>query len=211
MTGETTDSHVEPTGALADQLDARERRFVEEYLIDLDPKRAALAAGYAETTAHVKSYGWVCKGGTKPHVFTAIREAMAARSERTQIDADWVLTRLADEATADLADLYEDGGGLKPVAEWPLIWRQGLVSGLDVDEAFEDGEKQGQVTKVKLSDRIRRIELIGKHINVQAFTERKEIGGIGGGPVVVEDLSLREAVRRLLSMADLATRDGCNG
>ena len=132
---------------------------------------------------------------------------MAARSERTQIDTDWVLTRLADEATADLAELYDDGGSLKPVAEWPLIWRQGLVSGLDVDEEFENGEKQGQVTKVKLSDRIRRIELIGKHVNVGAFIERKEIGGIGGGPVVVEDLSLREAVRRLLSMADLATRD----
>ena len=177
-----------PTGE-ADELDAREQRFVDEYLIDLDPKKAALRAGYAETTAHVKSYGWVCKGGTKPHVFAAITKAMAARSERTRIDTDWVLTRLADEATADLAELYDESGGLKPVVDWPLIWRQGLVAGLDVDEEFEDGKKTGRVTKVKLSDRIRRIEMIGKHVNVGAFVERKELGGIGGWPAEVKDVT----------------------
>jgi phage terminase small subunit len=204
----TFSAWVNPKSASTDRLDAREQRFVDEYLIDLDPHRAALDAGYAETTARVKSYGWVSRSeSTKPHVLAAILQAMAARSERTKIDADWVLTRLADEATADLAELYDDGGGLKPVAKWPLIWRQGLVAGLDVDEEIKDGEKLGQVTKLKLSDRIRRLEMIGKHVDVQAFSERKEIGGIGGGPVVVEDMSLREAVRRLLSMADLALQD----
>ena len=62
-----------------------------------------------------------------------------------------------------------------------------------------NGQKLGQVTKVKLSDRIRRIELIGKHVNVQAFAERKEIGGIGGGPLKVEDLSTTEAARLILA------------
>ena len=164
------------------QLDAREQRFVDEYLNDLDAKRAAISAGYAESTANCKSFGWVRQSqSTKPHVLEAIAVAKAERSERTQIDADWVLTRLAAEATADLADLYADGGALKPISEWPLIWRQGLVGGLDVDEQFADGVKLGQVTKVKLSDRIRRLELIGKHVDVGAFAERKEIGGIGGG------------------------------
>ena len=119
---------------------------------------------------------------------------------------DWVLMRLAAEATADLADLYENGG-LKPITDWPLIWRQGLVSGLDVDETFLGGEKLGQVTKVKLSDRIKRIELIGKHINVQAFAERKEIGGIGGGPIEINDLSLTEVARRIAFVLAKATQD----
>jgi len=80
---------------LADKrFDAREQRFVEEYLIDLDPKRAALAAGYAASTADIKSYGWVSNSkSTKPHVFAAIIDALAARSERTQITADRVLAR----------------------------------------------------------------------------------------------------------------------
>ena len=91
--------------------------------------------------------------------------------------------RLTGEATADLAELFAENGGLKPIADWPLIWRQGLVSGLSVNEDIEDGTKVGQVTKVKLFDRIKRLELIGKHVDVQAFAERKEIGGIGGGPM----------------------------
>ncbi len=55
----------------------------------------------------------------------------------------------------------------------------------------------GQVTKVKLSDRIKRLELIGKHVDVQAFAERAEIGGIGGGPMQVEDMILMEQARRI--------------
>ncbi len=179
-------------------LTPKQQRFVDEYLIDLDPKRAAISAGYAESTANCKSFGWVSESqSTKPHVLAAIAVAKAERSERTRIDADWVLTRLADEATADLADLYADDGALKPIGDWPLIWRQGLVSGLDVGETFVEGAKLGQVTKLKLSDRIKRIELIGKHVGVGAFAERKEVGGIGGGPVQVEDLSVTEAARRI--------------
>ncbi len=59
------------------------------------------------------------------------------------LHADWVLTRLTAEAEADLTDLYAVDGELKPVRDWPLIWRQGLVSGLDVDEQFKDGRKLG--------------------------------------------------------------------
>ena len=81
----------------AKQLDAREQRFVDEYLIDLDPKRAAIEAGYSASTADIKSYGWVSKSkSTKPHVFAAIAEEQADRSERTQITQDWVLQTVYD-------------------------------------------------------------------------------------------------------------------
>lgn len=148
----------------------KQQRFVSEYLIDLNATAAAKRAGYSEKTADQQGSQLL----VNIKVADAIAKAQAARSERTEIDADWVLKRLGDEATADLADLYDDSGALLPIAEWPLIWRQGLVAGLDVDEEFKEGEKIGQVTKVKLSDRIRRIELIGKHVNVQAFKDKME-------------------------------------
>ncbi len=81
------------------------------------------------------------------------------------------------------------------------------MSCLDVDETIVGGEKQGQVTKIRLSDRIRRLELIGKHINIQAFAERKEIGGIGGGPIEVNDLSLTEVARRIAFVLAKASQD----
>jgi phage terminase small subunit len=62
------------------------------------------------------------------------------------------------------------------VKEWPLIWRQGLVAGVEIDALYgEDREQVGQTKKLKLSDRIKRIELIGKHVSVQAFREKVEI------------------------------------
>ncbi len=160
----------------------KQQRFVEEYLIDLNATQAAIRAGYKHPDNGRQLL-------TKTHVAEAVAVAQAKRSERTKIDADWVLARLAGEATADLADLYDENGGLKPIAEWPLVWRQGLVAGLDVDEEFKDGEKQGQVTKVKLSDRIKRLELIGKHVDVQAFAERHEHTGKAGGPVEHKDVN----------------------
>ncbi len=45
---------------------------------------------------------------------------------------------------------------------------------------------------------IRRIELIGKHIGVNAFADRKEVSGVGGGPIKVKDeLSQMEVARRI--------------
>jgi len=95
------------------------------------------------------------------------------RSERTKINADWVLQRLALEAEADLADLYNEDGAIKSIHDMPLIWRQGLIAGVDVSQMF--GDDDGTITKIKISDRIKRIELIGKHVDVSAFQENMNL------------------------------------
>jgi phage terminase small subunit len=160
-------------------LNAKHQRFVDEYLVDLNATQAAIRAGYSAKTAGSQGFDLL----KKPEVEAALAEAQAERSERTKIDADWVLTRLASEATADLADILDDAGSIRPVAEWPLIWRQGLVSGIDVTENTVEGVKMGETVKLRLSDRIKRIELIGKHVDVRAFSERHEHTGAGGGPI----------------------------
>lgn len=154
-------------------LNAKQARFVEEYLIDLNATQAAIRAGYSARSAEVTGSRLL----SHAKVSAAISEAQDKRSKRTGIDAAWVLSRLADEATADLADILDGTGAIRPVVDWPLIWRQGLVAGLDVYEEMVDGAKVGQTVKVKLSDRIKRIELIGKHVNVGAFREQVEHSG----------------------------------
>ena len=153
------------------ELTAKQAQFVKEYLIDLNATQAAIRAGYAESGAAVEG----CRLLTNPKVAEAIAALQAERSKRTEIDADWVLRRLAAIADADLSDLYDAEGGLKPAKEWPEVWRKGLVAGVDVLEKFEvvDGERQrvGLVQKVKLADRLKGLELIGKHVAVQAFKE----------------------------------------
>ena len=165
----------------------KQEAFVREYLIDLNATQAAIRAGYSERTAASQGERLL----RNVDVAAAIKAAQDERAERTQVDADWVLKRLNLEATADLADLYDEAGGLRPVHEWPLIWRQGLVAGIEaVEEKDHEGRVIGVVKKVKLSDRIKRIELIGKHVGVQAFKERIEHTGEMAINVLPEDAGL---------------------
>lgn len=147
-------------------LNERQQRFVEEYLKSPDnAAKAAVAAGYAESGAKSRA----SKLLQDPRIAKLVKEGKAQAQEDSGIDAAWVLKRLADEAEADLAELYEQDGSLKPVHEWPLIWRQGLVAGI---ESVSVGDSGAVLTKVRLSDRTKRLELIGKHIDVSAFEDR---------------------------------------
>lgn len=159
-------------------LTAKQQRFVAEYLIDLNQTQAAIRAGYSDKTAAEQASRLL----TNVKVADAIQAAMKARSERTQIDADWVLKRLARDATADLADLYTEHGTLKPVHEWPIAWRTGLVAGIETVQERDGEDAEGKpvystVRKVKLLDRTKLVELIGKHVEVGAFKEKVEHSG----------------------------------
>lgn len=161
-------------------LTAKQQRFVDEYLLDLNATQAAIRAGYSAKTANQQGPRLL----EDVEVRAAIDAAKSERAEETKIDAAWVLTRLAEEAAADIADLYDDSGNLRPVGEWPMVWRRGLVQGIEVEELFEgrgDGrERTGVVRKVRLSDRVRRVELIGKHVGVNAFQDQVKFEGLTG-------------------------------
>ncbi len=157
------------------KLTPKQRLFVKEYLVDLNATQAAIRAKYSKRTA--KQIG--TENLSKPDVMRAIIAGMRSREEKVETSAEWVLKALHGEAVADIADLYTESGRLRPVNEWPLVWRTGLVTGVKVKQGFEykDGEKfpVGVVTEIKLSDRIKRLELIGKHHAM--FTDNVNLGG----------------------------------
>lgn len=158
----------------------KQEAFVREYLIDLNATAAYGRAGYRArgNAASVEAHKLL----RNPNIASLIAAAQQKRAEKTEIDAEWVLRRLHGDATADLADLYDANGHLKPVGEWPMVWRTGLVVGVETalerDGADEDGNPQFvTVRKVKLSDRVRMLELIGKHVVVGAFKDKIEHSG----------------------------------
>ncbi len=67
-------------------------RFVEEFLKDLNAADAAKRAGYSKRTARQKGY----KLRQEPEIQDAIIVAMQARSERTEVDQDWIVERLVE-------------------------------------------------------------------------------------------------------------------
>lgn len=150
-------------------LKGKQAAFVLEYLKDLNATQAAIRAGYSAKTA-----GQIGDENLKkPQIAEAIEKAKAERSERTKVDADWLLTRLANEADADLADLFDENTcALKPVHSWPKIWRQGLVAGIETRQERSDDETLADIVKVKLADRNAKLKMIGDHIGVQAFKQQ---------------------------------------
>jgi phage terminase small subunit len=164
-------------------LTPKQLRFVDEYLVDLNASAAARRAGYSPTRADAMGH----ENLRKPEIAAAIAAAQAKRAERTRIDADWVLQRLAQIADADMADLFGPDGCLLPVASWPGVWRRGLVVGLDVvEEPRGPDAPPAMVRKVKQADRLKVLELIGRHVLVGAWRDKLELSGADGGPVQVE-------------------------
>ena len=75
-------------------LTAKQARFVEEYLVDLNATQAAIRAGYSPKTAQVIG----AENLIKPMVAEAVRAAQAARSARTELTQDYVVRGLMKEA-----------------------------------------------------------------------------------------------------------------
>lgn len=150
-------------------LTAKQARFVEEYLIDLNATQAAIRAGYSEATA--RSIG--AENLTKPDILEAIIEAQAKRSERTKIDADYVLQRLVAIDQMDVLDIMDDKLQMRPLSEWPQVWRQ-FINNV---ESIELSDGEGWLKKIKWPDKVKNLELLGKHVAVGAFKDKIEHSG----------------------------------
>lgn len=167
----------------------KHQAFVREYLIDLNATQAAIRAGYSAKDADVQGPRLLGNAG----IAAAIKEALDARATRTQINADYVLNRLVEIDNMDVLDIIDDAMNLKPVHQWPKVWRQ-YLSGFDVAEMFEgrgdDREMVGILKKIKWPDKVKNLELLGKHVGVQAFKDRVEHSGEMNLVVTSEDAGL---------------------
>lgn len=146
-------------------LTPKQQRFVDEYLVDLNGTQAAIRAGYSAKTANEQAARLLAKASVK----AAIDGAKAMRSERTRIDADHVLARLVEIDQLDVIDILDNAGNLLPIREWPKAWRQ-TISGVDIQEIMS-GDTETVIRKIKWPDKLRNLELIGKHVGVNAFRE----------------------------------------
>lgn len=159
---------------MANKLTDKQERFCREYIIDLNGAQAAIRAGYAEDSARVTASRLL----SNDNLTDRIAELKAQRSEKLSIDASYVLQRHVEIDQMDVLDILDDDGSMRPVREWPKVWRQ-YLSGMDVAELFEgsgDAKQQiGLLKKIKWPDKVKNLELLGKHVDVQAYKEKMDI------------------------------------
>lgn len=151
------------------KLTPKQQRFVDEYLIDLNATQACIRAGYSEKTAQEQSSRLL----SNVMVANAIQQAMNERQNRTQINADYVLNRLVQIDQLDIADILDETGNFKPLSEWSKEWRLNL-SAFEIVET-PDG---GFVKKIKFPDKVKNLELLGRHIQVGAWSDKKVVDNI---------------------------------
>jgi len=157
-----------------DDLTPKMKLFCEEWIIDFNATRAAISAGHSErSAAEIGS-----ENLTKPKIQAYIRDLMAERSERTQVTADMVVTRLAQIAFADIDRIVKvvekaapdttttgesgtDSSKKQNVVVFPTDsipkHMRGAIAGI----------KQGRDgIEVKVHDPIAALQLLGRHLGM---------------------------------------------
>ena len=148
------------------ELNQRQEMFCREYIKDLNGTQAAIRAGYSPKTADRMAYELL----KKPEIQAFVLQSKAERVEEVKVDANYVLKRLIEIDEMDVADILDDGGDFLPIRSWPKVWRTTL-SGLDI-AIINSGDTETILKKIKWPDKVKNLELLGKHIGVGAFTEK---------------------------------------
>ena len=146
------------------KLTDKQKRFVEEYLVDLNATQAAIRAGYSEQTAYSIGQRLL----KKVEVQEAIQQAQNKRSERTQITQDEVIRRLIENVDISM-------GKKATVITIPSKSENGGVVGNDVAQFVYEPSAANKA-----------LELLGKHLGI--FKDGVDItsGGKPLQPTIIE-------------------------
>lgn len=140
---------------MARKLTAKQKRFVEEYLIDLNATQAAIRAGYS--TENAQQIG--SENLSKLVIRSAVDKAMAERSKRTGVNQDRVVQELAKIAFVKMTDIVDKNGCiLDSATDDDLACLESIKyksSDTDTGSSIE--------REVKIASKLKALELLGKH------------------------------------------------
>lgn len=168
------------------KLTNKQRRFVEEYLVDMNATQAAMRAGYSKVRASEIGYQLL----RKTTVLAGIQAAMKARSERTEVTSYRVIRELSYIAFADMGE----------VADWDgetCTLRRSIDMPRHVRRAIEEVSNTTRGTKVKFASKIAALDLLMKHLGMFSPTVTKQVGlfSINNEPI---DAETRELMKKIL-------------
>ncbi len=160
-------------GAGAWRMTPKQRRFAEEYIVDLNATRAALRAGYSKGCAH--THGW--KILRRPDVAAFVADAQAARAARAGLTADRVVNELTKVAFGDPRRVFAwgpDGLALRESA--------GLsgAEAAQVSEISQTRTAAGVTTQhIKLHGKVPALMALAKHLGLLAGPRKPPAGQEG--------------------------------
>lgn len=138
-------------------LNERQKRFCDEYLIDLNATQAAIRAGYSEKTAYRIGADLLQKTSVSEY----LDKRRKAQIRRTEINQDMVVTELARIALANGTD-FATVGKRNRVTLTPTDY---LTPEKRAAVASVKKGAKGAV-EVKTYDKLKALELLGRHLGM---------------------------------------------
>ena len=164
------------------KLTAKQIRFVDEYLVDLNATQAAIRAGYSEKTANTIGAQNLAKLSIQAEILRRQKDLQ----RRTAISQDRVIKELARVAFADVADYVQVETRIinRGDIEVPLelaVHKETAELSADQRAAIASIKQGANGVEIKLHDKIKALELLGRHIGM--FNDKLSLSGIDGGPL----------------------------
>ena len=159
------------------KLTEKQKRFVAEYLVDLNATAAAKRAGYSEKSASRIAIELL----NKTQVSEEIQKRRGELQSKLKITQETVLQELAAIAFANGTDFVTvTGAGLLDVKPTSQVSKEKLPA--------IAGIKYSQLgIEIKLHDKVRALELLGKHLGVFAT---------GGSAAAAEENNIFEVIEQ---------------
>lgn len=150
----------------------KQRRFVHEYLFDLNATQAAIRAGYSAKTAGSQAHDLL----KKPEIKALVAYKQREQLDRTQMSAEALKEMLWRAAFPDLSRIYDSTGMLRPLHE---LSKADLahISGVKlVKKNLETGDGVvDRVLEYKMPDPNKAREILAKHFGL--LKDQLEISG----------------------------------
>ena len=159
------------------KLTPKQSAFVEEFACDLNATQAAIRAGYSAKTAKEQATRLL----SNVHVAAEIAKGRAARSERTGITAERVLSELARVAFLDPRKLFNPDGTMKPLHELDDD-TAAAIAGIELSEIRdEDGRPIGVLKKIKIADKLVALDKLARNLGL--LHDKLKISGDAENPL----------------------------
>lgn len=138
--------------------------FCHEYIKYFNGAQSYMAAYGTDNQASARAMASALLANL--NIKQRISELKADRMETLRISAQDILKQHNDYRLANIADLFDENMNIKHVSEWPEVF-QTMVTHVKVIHT-----EAGPVIELKLPDKLKNIELLGKHVDVQAYKDQ---------------------------------------
>ena len=146
--------------AMRYRLTRQQAIFVEAYRQDFDPVNALRVAGFTGRDKKALAFKLLNQRNIQAALKARNEELHCRAEEMREAALEWI----RDMLEADLSDIFDPNERPRPVADWPVVWRKGLVHSVKVQS--KPGHNGTFHFQIKIRDRLRLLELMMRHLGM---------------------------------------------